>query len=390
MPEATPRRVRLTRLALTEFRNYAAAGFETTGDQVVFTGPNGAGKTNLLEALSLLSPGRGLRRATYAQMGRHGSRGAFAVHVRLDRSGEEVAIGTGLSPGATSRQVRIDGDDARPDDLTRLVRVLWLTPAMDGLFTGGASERRRFADRLALALHPEHGRRSSAYERAMRQRNRLFEEGVRDGAWFAAVEREMASHGAAIVVARRDLVRRLNAAQAARAALGTDFPQAALAITGEEATDEDADADALAARLARERERHRAAGRTLAGPHRADLAVTHVEKAMPAHLASTGEQKALLIGLVLGHAALVTGATGETPLLLLDEVAAHLDPTRRAALYRTLADLGAQTFMTGTDDALFAAAGSRAGRFHVAAGHVVPVPPAAAPGTPGEGAAGPS
>ena len=365
---AAPRAVRLTRLALTNFRNYESARFDASGAAVVFTGANGAGKTNLLEAISLFSPGRGLRRATYAQMGRRGSSGAFVVHGRLEKDGEEVALGTGTSPGVSARDVRIDGSDARPDDLSRLVRVLWLTPAMDGLFTGAASDRRRFMDRMAFALHPEHGRRASAYERAMRQRNKMFEDGANDARWFEAVEREMAAHGAALAANRIDLVVKLNAAQATRSASGADFPQALLAIEGD---DGDADPAAFAARLAARRAQDRAAGRALGGPHRADLSVMHVEKQMPAALASTGEQKALLIGLVLGHAALVARLTGETPLLLLDEVAAHLDPGRRAALFATLAELGAQSFLTGTDPSLFEALDASADRFVVAVGRVV-------------------
>jgi len=363
--------VRLTRLTLTDFRNYAAAGLETGAAHAVLTGPNGAGKTNVLEAISLLSPGRGLRRATYAQMGRQGTLGRWAIHARLDKAGSEVGVGIGMAPGGTSRQVRIDGTDARPDDLTAVLRVLWLTPAMDGLFTGGASDRRRFLDRMALALYPDHGQRANAYERAMRQRNRMFEEGVRDGRWFAAVEQEMAAHGAALATRRIDLVVRLNAEQAVRAAGGGDFPQASLAIVGDEG---DADDAGFAARLKDGRERDRAAGRALSGPHRADLEVVHAEKQMPAALAATGEQKALLIGLVLGHAALVARVTGEPPILLLDEVAAHLDGARRAALYDTLDTLGAQTFMTGTDAALFEALGGRADRFLVAAGRIVAAP----------------
>lgn len=360
--------VRLTRLTLTNFRNYTAASISVSAQNVVFTGPNGAGKTNVLEAISLLSPGRGLRRAAYSEMGKRGTLGAWTVHARIERGGEEVGIGTGVPPGVTSRQVRIDGNDARVDDLTRHVKVLWLTPAMDGLFTGPTADRRRFLDRLALALFPEHGQRSNAYERAMRQRNRMFEDGVADPRWYEAVEREMAGHGAAIARARLDLVLKLNAAQAARAAKGFDFPQATLGLTGDEG---DADADGFLARLSDGRQRDRAAGRALSGPHRADLTVTHVEKQMPAALASTGEQKALLIGIVLSHAALVASLSGARPLLLLDEVAAHLDPSRRAALYKTLDLIGTQTFMTGTDGALFEALGAQADRFMVAASRIV-------------------
>lgn len=369
--EAPPKTVRLTRLSLTDFRNYTTVRLETGSDHVVLSGPNGAGKTNVLEAISLLSPGRGLRRATYAEMGRQRARtttgsAAWAVSARVEKDGEAVTVGTGVQ-GEAVRLVRIDGTDARPDDLSGVARVLWLTPPMDGLFTGGTSDRRRFLDRLALALVPQHGRRANAYERAMRQRNRMFEDGVSDPAWYDAVEREMAEHGAALASARVELVVKLNAAQAVRAAAGGDFPQAALVLAGDEG---DADAAAFAARLREHRARDRAAGRALSGPHRVDLSVTHVEKDMPAGLASTGEQKALLIGIVLGHAALVTRVTGETPILLLDEVAAHLDPDRRAALYDTLDAVGAQTFMTGTDESLFEALGARADRLQVAGGRI--------------------
>ena len=368
-PDPEPVPVRLTRLALTNFRNYEAARLEPDAAHVVFTGSNGAGKTNVLEAISLLSPGRGLRRATYGAMGLIGAEGGWAVSARVEKAGDSTAVGTGFAVEGTTRQVRIDGDDRRADDLSSVVRVLWLTPGMDGLFTGGTADRRRFMDRLALALFPYHGTRSNAYERAMRQRNRMFEDGVSDASWFEAVEREMSEHAAAIATARLDLIVKLNAAQAVRAAAGGDFPQAVLSITGDEG---DADPVAFARRLRERRVRDRAAGRALAGPHRADMTVTHMEKDMPAALASTGEQKALLIGIVLGHAALVTRVTRERPILLLDEVAAHLDPGRRAALYDTLDALGTQTFMTGTDDALFEALGERAHRFNVSGGRIAP------------------
>ncbi len=368
-PASPTRAVRLTRLALTNFRNYVAASFDASAGHIVLTGPNGAGKTNVLEAVSLLSPGRGLRRATYADMIRQGATDGWTVFAKVDVDGEETAVGTGFPLGGSSRNVRIAGNDARPDDLQKLLRVLWLTPAMDGLFTGGTSDRRRFLDRLALALFPAHGQHANAYERAMRQRNRMFEDGVSDARWYEAVEREMVEHGSAIARARVDLVLRLNAEQAQRALQRTDFPQAALGIAGDEG---DADAEGFGARLREGRPRDRAAGRALAGPHRADLEVIHVEKGMSAGLASTGEQKALLIGVVLGHAALVARLTGETPILLLDEVAAHLDPGRRAALYDTLDALDCQTIMTGTDEALFAALGERAERLHVATGTITP------------------
>nr|WP_255720741.1 DNA replication/repair protein RecF [Acuticoccus kalidii] len=360
----------MKRLALTNFRNYEAARFEAEAGHVVFTGPNGAGKTNILEAISLLSPGRGLRRATYGQMARKGGDGGWTVNARVEKDGDETTIGTGLAAYATSRQVRINGEDAKVDDLTDRLRVLWLTPAMDGLFTGGTSDRRRFIDRLALALYPGHGRRSNAFDRAMRQRNRMFEDGVSDPKWFAAVEREMAEHGAAIGRARLELVAKLNVAQMNRVENGgADFPRAIVSVVGEIGEHDEV---LYALTLSENRQKDRAAGRALIGPHRADLDVTHVEKSMPAALASTGEQKALLIGIVLGHAALVARTTGEAPVLLLDEVAAHLDPGRRAALYDTLDGLGAQTFMTGTDPSLFTALGDRADRFHVEAGVIAP------------------
>ncbi|MEM6847676.1 MAG: DNA replication/repair protein RecF [Pseudomonadota bacterium] len=365
-----PKGVRLTQLTLSDFRNYGSASFATGPANVVFTGPNGAGKTNILEAISLLSPGRGLRRSSYSDMGRRGTLGAWSVFARLDKGGEEHGVGSGIAPNVSTRRVRIDGNDGRADDLMRLARVLWLTPAMDGLFPGPAADRRRFMDRMALALHPDHGRRANAYERAMRQRNKMFEEGANDARWFAATEREMATHGAAIAGARVDMIVKLNGEQATRAEAGADFPQALLGLTGD---DGDADPSAFAARLEAGRDRDRAAGRALSGPHRVDLTITHVEKQMPAALASTGEQKALLIGIVLGHAALVARQTGEPPILLLDEVAAHLDPLRRAALYATLDGLGAQTFMTGTDPSLFEALGPDADRFAVAANMIVKV-----------------
>ncbi|MEM8665864.1 MAG: AAA family ATPase [Pseudomonadota bacterium] len=239
--------VRLTQLTLSDFRNYGNASLSTGAANVVFTGPNGAGKTNILEAISLLSPGRGLRRASYGDMGRRGTLGAWSVFARLARGGEDHAVGTGVAPNVSTRQVRIDGNDARADDLMRLSRILWLTPAMDGLFPGPAADRRRFMDRMALALHPDHGKRANAYERAMRQRNKMFEEGARDARWFDAAEREMATHGAALAGARVDMIVKLNAEQAVRAEAGADFPQALLGLSGD---DGDADAAAFAARLA--------------------------------------------------------------------------------------------------------------------------------------------
>ncbi|MEW5423503.1 DNA replication/repair protein RecF [Amorphus sp. 3PC139-8] len=375
-------RVAVTALTLTDFRNYAQLSVRFDGRSVVLVGANGSGKTNLLEALSFLSPGRGLRRATYDAVARTGGAGGWTVHAVLDTDDGSVSIGTGTAPDGTgprSRRIRIDGEDAPTSDalLTHL-DVLWLTPAMDGLFTGPAGDRRRFLDRLVMALDAGHGRRVSAYEKAVRHRNRLLDEPGADAAWLDAIESEIARHGAEIVVARRHLVERFQVAIAAVPADPAAFPHAWIALEGdlEARAGPDVAPDALEAPfrdLLREgRPRDRAAGRTLTGPHRADLVVTHAEKEMPAALASTGEQKALLIGLVLAHAELVATANARAPVLLLDEIAAHLDPGRRGALFDRLDRLGGQTFMTGTDPILFEAIGDRAQIFRVSDGRLQP------------------
>jgi DNA replication and repair protein RecF len=348
----------VTRLVLTDFRNHRDAVLTPGTGFVVLTGENGAGKTNVLEAVSLLAPGRGLRRAPLAEMVRQGAAGGFGVAASLG----DTDIGTGTQPDALERRlVRINGAAAAATALAEWVTVLWLTPAMDRLFVEGPGERRRFLDRLTLALAPGHAHHSTRYEAAMRQRNRLLaDEAPADPEWLSALEARMAEHGAEIDTARRAMV----AALAERIADQPEgvFARAGLAIEGWQG-----DARTLARDLRDGRRRDAAAGRTLAGPHRADLLVTHLGKQQPAHLCSTGEQKALLLGLVLAHAELVADRVGRAPILLLDEVAAHLDPGRRAALFERLAGCG-QVWMTGTEPALFEAAPGAATRYVVANG----------------------
>jgi DNA replication and repair protein RecF len=329
---------------------------------VVFSGENGAGKTNLLEALSLLTPGRGLRRAAYREVARVAGSGGFSVRATLEGQGGETEIATFAKPGeegSLSRIVRIDeAEEGGADALLEVLRVVWLTPAMDGLFTGPAGDRRRFLDRMVLSVDPAHGRRSLDYEKAMRSRNRLLGEPRLDAVWLDGLEAQMGELGVAIHRARAELVSRL-ATEAARAGAESPFPVADLQLAGGYDFEDPSAAlpdlvGEARARLSAARWRDRAAGRTLEGPHRGDLLVTHRAKAMPAEKSSTGEQKALLIGLTLAHARLVTRVSGLVPVLLLDEVAAHLDASRRAALFAEIETLGAQAFMTGTDAALFA------------------------------------
>jgi DNA replication and repair protein RecF len=350
----------LSRLVLTDFRNHADAMIEPGPGFVVLTGENGAGKTNVLEAVSLLAPGRGLRRAALGEMARQGGSGGFGVAAALVG---DVDIATGTQPSAPERRiVRIQGAPVAATALAEWLTILWLTPAMDRLFVEPASERRRFLDRLTLALNPGHAVHSNRYEAAMRARNRLLaeaNEGARapDPEWLNALEAQMAEHGAAIDSARRDAV----AALAERLADQPEdpFARAGLALEGWTGAGE-----TLASDLAQGRRRDTAAGRTLVGPHRTDLAVTHLGKGQAAALCSTGEQKALLLGVVLAHADLVAERTGQAPILLLDEVAAHLDPFRRAALFERLAGKG-QVWMTGTESALFDEVGNDAFRMTI-------------------------
>ncbi|MFG6281737.1 DNA replication/repair protein RecF [Sphingomonas sp. S6] len=346
----------LSRLILTDFRNHAELVLAPAPGFVVLTGENGAGKTNVLEAVSLLSPGRGLRRAALSAMQRQDGPGGFGIAATLALPDGAVEIATGtLAATPERRQLRIQGAAATANTLAEWLTVLWLTPAMDRLFVEPAGERRRFLDRLTLALVPAHAQHAARYEAAMRARTRLLTaDEPADPQWLSALEAQMAQHGAALDAARRETV----AALGERLAEQPDgpFARAALLLEGWGGT-----ADELLADLRHGRARDAAAGRALAGPHRADLAVTHLGKGQAAALASTGEQKALLLGIVLAHAELVASRTGHAPILLLDEVAAHLDPLRRAALFDRLAGHG-QVWMTGTEPALFAAIGADATR----------------------------
>ena len=347
----------VTALRLTDFRNHAALALDPGRRSVVLAGDNGVGKTNGLEALSFLSPGRGLRRAARTDVARQGGSAGFTVSAVVDGAYGTVRIGTGWGADHATRAVVVDGERQKSTDiLTDHLRVLWLTPAMDGLFTGGASDRRRFLDRLVLALDPAHGRRVASLDQALTQRNRLLDDWRSDAAWLDAVESQISTLGVAVAAARReavDLLVRLIGEDDG----GSPFPVARLTLEGDlesalATTDATEAEDWYRADLARSRDR--GAGRTLVGPHRSDLVVHHAAKDIPAALSSTGEQKALLIGLVLAQARLVAGMTGHPPVLLLDEVAAHLDAGRRAALFERLDRLGGQVWMTGTDLAPFA------------------------------------
>ncbi|HEX6377085.1 MAG TPA: DNA replication/repair protein RecF [Allosphingosinicella sp.] len=348
----------LARLSLTDFRNHRDALLAPGPGLVVLTGENGAGKTNVLEAVSLLSPGRGLRGATLSEMARRGGSGGFAVAARLG----DVEIGTGTDPRAPERrQVRINGAAASATSLSEWLSVLWLTPAMDRLFQEGAGGRRRFLDRLVLALQPGHAIHAARYEAAMRARNKLLAEaGARDEAWLAALEARMAEHGAALAEARAGTVALLSA-RLAEAPEGP-FARAGLALEG--------GGEDLERELSRGRARDAAAGRALAGPHRTDLAVTHLGKGQAAGLCSTGEQKALLLATILAHADLVADRAGRRPILLLDEVAAHLDPRRRAALFERLEGAGGQVWITGTEAGLFEGVAPGASRLQVHDGRI--------------------
>ena len=350
----------LTRLSLSDFRSYADALIVPGSGFIVLTGENGAGKTNILEAVSLLAPGRGLRRAPLSEMARDGGAGGFGVAARLG----DVDLGTGATVQAPERrQVRINGAQAAATALSEWLSIVWLTPAMDRLFIEGAANRRRFLDRLVLALHPAHAVHTARYEAAMRARNKLLAGDERpDAGWLAALEAQMAEHGGALAEARGDTVVAL-AERLADAPEGP-FARAGLVLDGWSHGD-------LATELAASRPRDAAAGRALVGPHRSDLLVTHLGKGQPAERCSTGEQKALLLGLVLAHADLVAERAGRRPILLLDEVAAHLDPLRRGALFEQLETGGGQVWMTGTEDALFEGMGSFASRFKVAGGMII-------------------
>jgi DNA replication and repair protein RecF len=356
---------RIRRLTLTNFRSYHAAQVDVGTGLVVLVGPNGAGKTNLIEAISFLAPGRGLRRATLEDVAFSEGDGSWAVAAEVEGALGLATLGTGMEPPAAedavlTRKCRIDREPvASAAAFVDHLRVIWLVPAMDGLFNGPASERRRFLDRLVLAVDAEHMTRVNALERALRSRNRLLEEARPDPHWLDAIEHETAELAVAVTAMRMETVSRLQVALAARKDPASPFPAAEIALDGwleqlvplHPAVEVE---DRYRAALRENRGRDAGAGRTLDGPHLSDLAVIHAGKHIAAGAASTGEQKALLIGLVLAHAGLLAEMSGFAPVLLLDEVVAHLDPGRRAALYGELQKLGAQAWMTGADAAAFA------------------------------------
>jgi DNA replication and repair protein RecF len=375
---ATGPRLAVTRLGLRNFRSYAELDFAVSSRPVVLAGPNGAGKTNLLDAISLLSPGRGLRGARLSDHVRRGpsvpSDALWAVAANVSRGGETYEVGTGLTLGPNGgerRQVKLNGAPAQNSaDLGELIQMLWLTPAMDRLFIEGVSGRRKFLDRLVLGFEPVHARNSTRYETAMRERARLLKFGPRDPAWLDGLEEVMADTGVALSVSRAETVARLNRALEARGEAGA-FPSAQLSLEGE--TDAllsehgTASASALRERLAHTRVRDAESGRTTFGPHLTDLCVRHTQKRANARECSTGEQKALLISIVLADAWELSGLhDGHAPLLLLDEIAAHLDSRRRSALFEEIAALGGQAWLTGTDSVIFEPLRAHADLYEVA------------------------
>ncbi|MEE1612438.1 DNA replication/repair protein RecF [Microvirga sp. CF3016] len=374
---------RIARLILQDFRTYASLDLAVSRPLVALVGENGAGKTNVLEAISLFMPGRGLRRAELGEMARNEGPGSFAISVTLDAPYGEHRLGTGIEHqnegSRASRVCRIDGMPASsPTAFAEYLRIVWLTPDLDALFRGPAGDRRRFLDRLVLAVDAEHGTRVNALERALRSRNRVLEENPDDRLWLDALEREVAELAIAVAAARRETVERLASLILETRKEESPFPFATMGIEGEldrlVATLPAVDAeDRYRAILRDHRARDRAAGRTLVGPQASDLLVRHGPKDIPANTASTGEQKALLIGLVLAHARLVASMSGIAPFVLLDEVAAHLDPRRRAGLYAALESLGGQVWMTGADPGLFQELDGRADLLHVSPSHIVTV-----------------
>jgi DNA replication and repair protein RecF len=372
----------IRRLTLSNFRSYHAATLELVQNgAVVLTGANGAGKTNLIEAISLLAPGRGLRRATMEEIAFTEGDGAWAVSAEVEGMLGLATLGTGIDPpagedSAPLRRCRVDREAvSSAAAFADHLRVVWLIPAMDQIFNGPASERRRFLDRLVLAVDAQHSSRVAALERSLRSRNRLLENPQSDPHWLDAVEHETAELAVAVAAARAETAGRLSAALAAGQNSSSPFPNAEIALEGwmENLLPEHSAGDVedrYRALLKDNRARDAAAGRTLDGPHRSDLAVTHAGKGIPASDASTGEQKALLIRLVLAHAGLIKDMTGFAPLLLLDEMVSHLDPARRAALYDALTALGAQVWMTGADPAAFGDIAARAQVFEVRPGCV--------------------
>jgi DNA replication and repair protein RecF len=372
----------IRRLTLSNFRSYHAAQIRLDrAGPVVLTGANGAGKTNLIEAISLLAPGRGLRRATMEEFAFSEGDGAWAISAEIEGMLGLATLGTGIDPpgGEEStpvRKCRIDRESVgSATAFADHLRVVWLTPAMDPLFNGPASERRRFLDRLVLAVDAQHSSRVAALERSLRSRNRLLEDSPGDSHWLDAIEHETAEVAVAVAAGRAETAKRLSAALEASRDTAREFPQAQITLQGwmEQLLPDHSAVeieDRYRALLKDNRARDAAAGRTLDGPHLSDLVVSHASKNIPAADASTGEQKALLIRLVLAHAGLIKQMTGFAPLLLLDEVVAHLDPSRRASLYDALSRLGAQVWMTGADPAAFGDIVGRAQVFLVRSGVV--------------------
>ncbi|NPD17528.1 DNA replication/repair protein RecF [Xinfangfangia sp. D13-10-4-6] len=339
-------------LSLSHFRSHRGLQLEFDGRPVAISGANGAGKTNILEAVSLLSPGRGLRGASSEEFIRRPEAIGWKISAEVTGAGGYHQLETWAEP-ASPRQVRLDGKAATQLALGQVMRVLWLVPTMDRLWTEGAEGRRRFLDRMALSFFPDHAEAALSYEKAMRQRNRLFRDEVTDPHWYGALEARMSETGAILAANRTAVLQRLTQAQEGAVSA---FPRAELTLSFPEG---DGGAD-LAQALAASRRRDMAAGRALIGPHRADLEAIYSARGVPVALCSTGEQKALLISLILANARALAADTGFAPILLLDEVAAHLDAGRRAALYDEICALGAQALMTGTDASLFDSLGDRA------------------------------
>lgn len=358
MPSALPSH--LTRLKLSHFRSHKHVAMTCDARPVALFGDNGAGKTNILEAVSLFSPGRGLRRASAEDMTRRPEALGWKISGELHVEGRPREIESQSENGA-SRQVKVDGKPAAQVALAKLARVLWLIPAMDRLWIEGADGRRRFLDRMTLSFFPDHAQAVLDYEKAMRERNRLLKDQVRDGHWYAALEVQMARAGAVIHGNRQATLTRIAAAQAEAE---TAFPVSTLELTAPDDDMPDGE-EALRSALANSRSRDLIVGRAMIGPHRTDLHAVYTAKGTLARDCSTGEQKALLISLILANARALANDIGSPPILLLDEVAAHLDAARRAALYDEIWALGAQAWMTGTGAELFTDLGDRAQRFEV-------------------------
>lgn len=352
----------VARIALSRFRSYKSVRLQPDAGPLAIFGANGAGKTNLLEAVSFLSPGRGIRRAGAEQIARTPDSVGWKVNAVIEGLGTGHVIETSAAPD-TPRQVRIDDKTTTQVALGKVARIVWLVPSMDRLWLEGADGRRRFLDRLTLSFFPAHAEASLNYEKAMRERNRLLRDGVRDDAWYRALEWRMAEAGAIISANRLAALDRIRQAQE-RAE--TAFPAAELALESRDGLDSSVAEDELGARLSQNRAQDLAAGRTLIGPHRADLAAVYQDKGVVAKLCSTGEQKALLISLVLANARALASEFDAPPIILLDEIAAHLDTDRRAALFDEICALGAQAWMTGTEAGLFEALKRRAQFFEVA------------------------